>query len=76
MNTNRSFSDEDVRKLNQLMSVLIAKAQFTLALNDFVDVFNQVEWVKKDLIPRINSHILEVKSIRQVNEKLADVGAE
>jgi hypothetical protein len=69
---NKSFSDEDVRKLNQLMSVLVAKAQFTLALNEFVDVFNQVDWVKKDLIPRINAHILEVKSIRQVNKPQED----
>jgi hypothetical protein len=54
------------------MSVLVAKAQFTLALKEFVDVFNQVDWVKKDRIPRINAHILEVKSVRQVNKAHGD----
>ena len=61
----KQFTEADIKKLQNLMNLVITRAEFRLSINDFVDVWNSLEWVKTDLIPKMSAHIFEVKSVKK-----------
>lgn len=63
------FSDKDAERLAKLMATVIREAKFERSMNSFVELFNEFDWVNKELIPKIKANILEIKSLQQVEKK-------
>ena len=63
------FTDEDCQKFNILMSKITTSAQFNLTFNEFIDFYNLVDHMKKVIYPKLQANVLEVMSVKQMNNK-------
>lgn len=61
--------EEDVKRLASLLMNITNNAEFKLKINDFVSVFNDLEWAKTGLLPKLQANIFEVKEVKQAAPK-------
>lgn len=59
------FSQDDVIRLRKLMHVIVKQAQFTRTLDDFVGLFNDIDWVNKSILPKMEAFIVDEVKIKQ-----------
>lgn len=57
------FDEKDASRLQKLMAKVIKEAEFKLGVNEFVDLFNEFDWVNKTLIPKIRDNIFQIDNI-------------
>lgn len=63
------FNDKDVERLQRLMAKIVKDGKFTLDMNQFVELFNEFEWVNKEIISKMKANIMEVLSLKQMEAK-------
>lgn len=63
------FSEEDAKRLQILMAKVIKEAEFKLGVNQFVELFNEFDWVNQQLIPKIKAHIFQVEKLIPAKEE-------
>ena len=67
----KRITEQDCKKLQILMSRILKEASFNLKINDFVDLFNDLDWVSKTLLPKMQANIFEVVAVKTPEEQKA-----
>lgn len=60
-----SFKERDKENLIDLLNFLGEKARFDLNTKEVIKFFGLLAWAQKELVPKVDQHILEVKRIVQ-----------
>jgi len=69
MNPALQFTSKDVEKLVDLLNTVALQAKFKdLEVKDIIKVYGLLNWAQKDLLVKIESNIIEIKSIRKLEE--------
>lgn len=58
-----SFKERDKDNLVDLLNFLGTKARFDLTTQEVIKFFGLLAWAQKELVPKIDQHILEVKRV-------------
>ena len=58
-----SFKDEDNENVIKFLNIVALKAEFQLKTPDIIEFFKLLKYMQTELLPKIDSHILEVKRI-------------
>ena len=57
-----NFTDKDKEKLIQFLNFVATKAEFNnLKTNDIILFYNLLSFMQKELLPKVESHIFEIK---------------
>lgn len=59
------FTEEDLAKAKKLVLIAAQEASYSGKLNEMAALINLVNWAQKELVPKIESNILEVKKVIQ-----------
>lgn len=69
MNPALQFTSKDVEKLVELLNTVALQAKFKdLDVKDIIKIYGLLNWAQKDLLIKIESNIIEIKSIRKLEE--------
>lgn len=60
------LKEDDVNRLQKLMARITREGKFEMKMNEFVELFNEMDWINKSLIPTLRSNIMEIKSVKQI----------
>lgn len=58
-----SFKEEDKEKLIEFLNSVAKFARFNVDTNELINYFKLLSYMQTTILPKINSHILEVKRI-------------
>lgn len=65
-----NFSDKDKEKVIEFLNFVAMKSEFSqLKVQDMIKFYGLISFMQKELIPKIDSHILEIKNIIQPEKK-------
>jgi len=59
----QTFTKDEIKKLATLLNVLANEASFSKSIPQFIETYNLLEWANQSLIPKMKSHIFEVKEV-------------
>jgi len=62
-----NFTEEDKKRLLEFFNIIAEKAQFNLNTQEVIKYFGLLSFVQNELIPKIDSNILEITNV--VDEK-------
>jgi hypothetical protein len=54
------FSDNDKASIIKLLNMVATKATFTVNVNEMLEFTRLLRWAQVDLVPKIDSHIVEI----------------
>jgi len=54
------FSDNDKANIIKLLNMVAMKATFTVSVNEMLEFTKLLRWAQVDLVPKIESHIVEI----------------
>lgn len=61
------FTEKDLENLAKLLNLVAERAVFKdLSVKDVITTYGLFAWAQKDLIKKIEDHILEVKALREI----------
>lgn len=63
MTGGKNFTKKDVENLVNLLNTVARNATFKLSTNDAISYVKLLNWAQTDLLPKVESHILEVKAV-------------
>ena len=63
------FKDEDKDKVIKFLNFIAKKAEFKLNTNEIIEYFHLLSFMQKDLLPKIDANIFEIKSISAKKEE-------
>lgn len=70
MNPSLQFTSKDTEKLVELLNTVALQAKFKdLDVKEIIRIYGLLNWAQKDLLIKIESNIIEVKSIRKLEEE-------
>ena len=70
------FTAEDVKKLKRFMDLIGANAEMTVKIGPMMESSNLIGYIMRDLIPKIEANILEIKQVVEPSpEELAEAAA-
>lgn len=61
--TKNSFTEDDKKKLVEFLNFVAEKADFNMNTQDVIRYFTLLSFMQKELLPKVDSHILEVKRV-------------
>lgn len=67
-----SFTEKDSENLTKLLNLISQKGDFHLRVPDIIQMFGLLAWAQKELLPKINDHIFEVKEQVQMKKEESD----
>ena len=62
MNGN-NFTEEDKENVVKYLNLVAKNAQFTMDTQEIIEYFQLLSQMQKVILPKINSHILEIKRV-------------
>ena len=65
MFTDKNFTEQDKEKLIEFLNMVASHAEFKMNTSQLIEYFKLLSYMQSNIIPKINSHILEVKSFKQ-----------
>jgi len=64
-----NFNENDKKKLIEFLNLIAEKADFSnLKIADIIKIYGSLSYVQKEILPKIESNILEVIRITESNE--------
>lgn len=63
-----TFKDEDKQKVVQFLNHIAKHAQLTQSVNESIEFFKLLTYMQKELLPKIDANVLEVKKIVEAKE--------
>ena len=63
-----TFTEDDVKRCSELLNLVAQKAEFKLDVAGVIEFFKLLQWSQKDLLPKLEANILEVKSFKTEEE--------
>jgi hypothetical protein len=64
-----AFTDKDAENLTKLLNLISQKGEFNLKVNDVIQLFGLLAWAQKELLPKINEHVFEVKELVKMKQE-------
>ena len=61
---NKTFTEQDIKNLTGFVNLIAKEAKFTLSVQGVVDFHNLLSWVQRDLLPKMEANIFEIKSMK------------
>ena len=58
-----SFTEDDKQKVIELLNMVATHAEFKLSTQELIKYFGLLSYAQKQLIPKIEANILEVKRV-------------
>lgn len=68
MDPSKNFTDDDVKKAVDLLNLIAEKATFELDTYEAINYVKLLNHMQKVTLPKINSHVLEVKRVVEQQE--------
>ena len=65
---NNKFTEEDKEKVIKFLNMVASKGTFNLNTNEIISYFSLLKYMQQELLPKINSNILEVVEVIESNE--------
>ena len=65
---SKNFTEEDKDKLVEFLNVVAKKAEFKMNTQDVIQYFKLLSFMQQTLLPKVDSHILEVKQVVEAPE--------
>ena len=53
------FKQTEIDRMQRLMAVVVKDAKWSKSVDEFITIYNEIDWVKKTLIPKMESHIFD-----------------
>ena len=63
-----SFTEEDKQKVIKYLNMVATHAKFDLKTNELIEYFNLLACMQKEILPKLNANILEVKKVVEAQE--------
>ena len=63
------FNEEDKENVIKFLNIVAKKAEFKMNTGEIIEYFKLLNFMQQTLLPKVDSHILEVKSITESNEE-------
>jgi hypothetical protein len=57
------FTEDDYNSLSKFVNFVTRNAEFRLNVAGNIELYNYLAKIQKELLPKIEAHILEVKSV-------------
>ena len=58
-----NFSEKDKEKFVEFLNIVAKKAKFEMDTNEIISYFSALSYMQQNLLPKIESNILEVKKV-------------
>lgn len=66
---NNGFTDKDKDRVVDFLNFVSNHATFDIKTPEIIKYFQLLSFMQKELLPKINNHVLEIKSIKEVENK-------
>ncbi len=66
------FTEEDKKRVVQFLNLIAEKARLDLNTQEVILYYGLLSYMQKDLIPKIDSNILEVVKVVEAEESQSD----
>ena len=63
------FSEEDKKKVIDFLNLISSKAKFELDTNEVISYFKLLSYMQQELLPKIDSNIMEVIKVVEPEKK-------
>jgi len=63
------FKEDDKKKIIEFLNIVADKSVFTLNTNEVIKYYGLLSYMQKDLLPKINDHILEVIKVVEADKE-------
>jgi len=63
------FKDSDKEDVVKFLNLVASKAQFSLNTQEVIEYFRLLSFMQKELLPKIDSHIMEITKIIEPENK-------
>lgn len=63
------FSEKDKDRVIDFLNFVSKKAKFEVDTNECIQYFSLLSYMQKELLPKINSNILEIKKVESKKSK-------
>ena len=63
MDPNKNFNDDDKQKVVKFLNMVASNARFDLDTAEIIEYFKLLSFMQQNLLPKINSHCLEVLKV-------------
>lgn len=67
-----NFTEEDKAKVVAFLNMVAEHAEFKVNTNELIEYFKLVAYMQKELIPKVDANILEVKRVVESEESSED----
>ena len=64
----KGFSERDSDNLIKLLNFMNDHATFTLTNKQAIEWYGYLAWAQKDLLPKIQAHVLEIGKVKEVEK--------
>lgn len=71
MNQN-AFKEDDKKKVIDFLNLVATHAEFKLKTPEIIEFFKLLAYMQKELLPKIDSHIFEVKRVISEQETVKE----
>ena len=68
-----NFTDADKEKVIQFLNLVAEKAKFEMNTQEVINYFKLLSFMQKELLPKIDSHIFEIKEVVQSKQDKDDL---
>lgn len=58
-----NFKDSDKEKIIEFLNIIASKAKFEFNTQEVIKYYGLLSYIQKELLPKIDSHIFEVKKV-------------
>lgn len=63
-----NFTEKDSKQLVELLNFIAEKGEFKMNTKEVIRYFGLLSWAQQELLPKVQSHILEVVKLEEVNK--------